>query len=192
MRPGTVLKNSLTGQFMTLVVGPHETDGRSFTADWTIAPRRGRDGVPAHVHPHARETFQVSAGRARYRLGDGEHELGPGGAVVMPAGVPHIHPWSVSDEPLRYRQIAESEVPAQRELEAALEGLRTIFALAREGKTDAKGVPNALQLAVIGHAMMPGTYLAGAPIAAQRLALPLVAAFARICGFRTSYARHLA
>lgn len=191
MRAGTTLKNPLTGQFMFLVVAPSETGGRSFTAEWTIAARRGRDGVPAHLHPTATEIFSVHSGRARYALGGEERDLGPGERVEMPAGVPHIHPWSVSNEPLRYRQVAESAVPAERELDAALEGLRTLFALANEGRTDGRGVPSALQLAVIGHAMMPGTYLASAPIAVQRLLLPVVAAIGRALGYRPSYARHL-
>lgn len=190
MRSGTTLKNPLTGQFVFVVEAPADTGGRSFTAEWTIAARRGRDGVPAHVHPSASETFSVHSGRARYLLGGEERELGAGEQVVMPAGVPHIHPWSVSNEPLRYRQVAESAVPAEREMDAALEGLRTLFALAAEGRTDARGVPGPLQLAVIGHAMMPGTYLASAPIAVQRLALPLLAVLGRAFGYRPSYARH--
>lgn len=190
MRSGTTLKNPLTGQFVTLIEAPSETGGRSFTAEWTIAARRGRDGVPAHLHPQATETFTVHSGRGRYALDGEERDLGPGEQAVLPAGVPHIHPWSVSNEPLRYRQVAASAVPAERELEAALEGLRTLFALAAEGRTDARGVPNALQLAVIGHAMMPGTYLARPSVAVQRAALPVVAAIGRALGYRPTYARH--
>jgi hypothetical protein len=43
---------------------------------------------------------------------------------------------------------------------------------------------------VIGHSMMPGTYLASPPIALQKVALPLVAAVGRAFGLRPSYARH--
>lgn len=192
MRSGTTLKNPLTGQFVYVVVAPSDAGGRSFTLEWTIAARRGRDGVPAHVHPLASETFTVHSGQARYALAGEERDLGAGEQVVLPAGVPHIHPWSVSNEPLSYRQVAESPVPAERDLDAALEGLRTLFALANEGKTNAKGVPSLLQLAVIGRAMMPGTYLAKPPIAVQRAVLPVVAALGRALGFRPSYARHLA
>ena len=191
MRSGTTLKNPLTGQFVFLVVAPSETGGRSFTAEWTIAARRGRDGVPAHLHPLSTEIFTIHAGRARYVLAGEERDLGPGEQVVMPAGVRHIHPWSVSNEPLRYRQVAESAVPAEREMDAALEGLRTLFALATEGRTNGRGIPSPLQLAVIGHAMMPGTYLASSPIALQRLLLPVAAAIGRALGYRPTYARHL-
>jgi mannose-6-phosphate isomerase-like protein (cupin superfamily) len=190
MRSGTVLKNPLTGQFVTVVVAPRDTGGRSFVAEWTIAPRRGRDGVPEHLHPQLSETFAVHSGRGRYRLGGREAELGPGDEIVMPAGVAHIHPWSVSAEPLRYRQTAESPVPVERDMLAALLGLQTIFGLAREGKTNKQGVPNALQLAVIGHSMMPGTFLASPPIALQRVAVPVVAAFGRALGYRSTYPRH--
>src|SRR5262245_17261191 len=116
MHSGTVLKNPLTGQFVTIVVAPRDTGGRSFTAEWTIAPRPGLAGGPAHVHPKLTETFSIHSGRARYLLDGRESELGPGEEIVMPPGVPHLHPWSVSNEPLRYRQLAESPSPIEREM----------------------------------------------------------------------------
>jgi len=192
MRAGTVFDNPLTGQRAVLVTGPEETGGRWFAAEWTIAPRSGRDGVPAHLHPSTDETFILHIGRARFSLDGTEHDLLAGQKVVLPAGVPHIHPWNVGDERLLYTQRADSRVPALREINAALEGLQTIFGLAREGRTDARGNPSALQLAVIGHAMMPGTYLARPPVPVQRALLPIVAGLGRLLGYRAVYPRHAA
>lgn len=190
MKTGTICDNPVTGQRAHLVVGPEQTGGASFAIEWTIAPRRGRDGVPAHLHPTASERFTIRCGRARYRLGKNEGELGPGATIEMPAGVPHIHPWSVSDEPLRYRQEAVAEEPDGDLLERSLDGLLTMFALAREGRVNAKGVPNPLQMAVLGHYMMPGTFLAVLPCGLQRALLPLPAALGRAFGYRPIYPRH--
>src|SRR5437763_10357803 len=141
MKSGTTNENPCTGQRFVLTASPDETAGRSFAGEWTIAPRRGRDGVPAHLHPHASERFTVIAGRARYQLAGVEGDLGPGEAVDMPAGVPHIHPWSVSDEELRYTQQAFADPPDAESLRRSLAALATLFAPAREGKVNSQGVP---------------------------------------------------
>lgn len=190
MKTGTICDNPITGQRAHLVVGPEQTGGASFAVEWTIAPRRGRDGVPAHLHPMASERFTIHSGHARYRLGKREAELAAGETVVMPAGEPHIHPWSISDEPLRYRQEAVAEEPDADLLNRSLDGLATMFALAREGRVNAKGVPNPLQMAVLGHYMMPGTFLAVLPRGLQEALLPLPAALGRALGYRAVYARH--
>ena len=64
MRTGTVIENPPAGQRLHLVESPADTSGHSFTAEWTIAPRRGRDGVPPHIHRAASERFTVISGRA--------------------------------------------------------------------------------------------------------------------------------
>ena len=190
MRTGTVIENPPAGQRLHLVESPSDTGGCSFTGEWTIAPRRGRDGVPPHIHRAASERFTVISGRARYLIGKEEKELGPGESVVLEAGVPHIHPWSVSDEELRYTQETTASPPNQAELDRALDALATMFALAREGKTNAQGVPSQLQMIAIGAYIMPGTYLAGLPVGIQNVLMPVLAAIVRLFGYRPIYARH--
>lgn len=190
MRTGTVIENPPAGQRLHLVESPADTGGHSFTGEWTIAPRRGRDGVPPHIHRAATERFTVISGRARCLIGKEEKELGPGESVVLEAGVPHIHPWSVSDEELRYTQETTASPPNQAELDRALDALSTMFALAREGKTNAQGVPSQLQMIAIGAYIMPGTYLAGLPVGIQNVLMPVLAAIVRMFGYRPIYARH--
>ena len=192
MRTGTVIENPPAGQRLHLDESPADTGGHSFTAEWTIAPRRGRDGVPPHIHRTATERFTVTAGRGRYLIGKEERELGPGESVEMAPGVPHIHPWSVSDEELRYTQETTASPPNQAELDRALDALATMFALAREGKTNAQGVPSQLQMIAIGRYIMPGTYLAGLPIGVQNVLMPVLAAIVGLFGYRPIYARHQA
>jgi len=42
-----------------------------------------------HLHAHHEETVYVVAGRARMRIGDAWHELGPGDVAHVPEGVVH-------------------------------------------------------------------------------------------------------
>jgi mannose-6-phosphate isomerase-like protein (cupin superfamily) len=60
------------------------------------APGRGPS---LHKHDYA-EVFIVQEGRATFRAGDDELELGPGQIVVVPAGVPHGFK-NTGDGPLR-------------------------------------------------------------------------------------------
>lgn len=189
MRTGVLIENPKSGQAVRLLVHPAENGGRSFKGEWFIAPGRGRDGVPEHLHTAAVERFTVTAGSGRYRLGGVERAIGEGETVEMPAGVPHVHPWSDGAE-LRYVQETIADPPDLDGLERALQVVETAFALAREGKVDAKGVPGPLQLAVLGHATMPATYLAGMPIPLQRVLLPPVATLGRALGYRVRYERH--
>jgi hypothetical protein len=108
----------------------------------------------------------------------------------MEAGVPHIHPWSVSDEELRYTQETTASPPNQAELDRALDALSTMFALAREGKTNAQRVPSQLQMIAIGYYIMPGTYLAGLPVGLQNVLMPVLAGIVGLFGYRPIYARH--
>ena len=72
--------------------------------------------MPAHVRSSYLETFEILKGRARYRLGSETKTAAAGERVVMPSQVPHLHPWSDSDEEFYVRQVADSDPPDLRGL----------------------------------------------------------------------------
>lgn len=183
----TWFENPQQGQRFRLVTLPSETGGRGFTLEYEYRPFSGETAVPAHLHPAARETFRVLAGAARYRVGHTVGTLAPGEEVVLPAGVPHVHPWSVSDETLRVRQTTEADPPDAAGLWASLQALVTLFGLAAAGRVNRQGLPNPLQLAVAVRSTMPATYLAGLPRGVQHLLFGGLAGVGRAFGFRTAY-----
>jgi quercetin dioxygenase-like cupin family protein len=74
MFPGVVRRTLVSGERQTLV---------------EIALDAGAE-VPEHTHPHE-QAGQVQTGRVMLRLGDGpEREVGPGGAYLIPGGLPHF------------------------------------------------------------------------------------------------------
>jgi mannose-6-phosphate isomerase-like protein (cupin superfamily) len=175
------------GQRSRLLTLPSETGGKYFVLESVTRPFQGRYAVPAHFHPAATETFEILAGRARYRVGPEERTAGPGSQVHLPAGIAHVHPWSDSDEELHVRQTATADPPDLRGLTASLQAHITICGLAGAGRVNARGLPNLLQLAVLAEATMPATYLAGPPVAVQRALFLTLAAVGRALGYRTAY-----
>jgi mannose-6-phosphate isomerase-like protein (cupin superfamily) len=62
------------------------TDG-AFSIVEEIAPL----DTPLHVHAHEDELFVVLEGEHVFRCGEQEFQVGPGGVVFAPRGVPHAH-----------------------------------------------------------------------------------------------------
>lgn len=180
-------ENPLMGQRARLITLPSQTGGRSFVMEYINRPFTGEFAVPPHQHPTYTETFEILKGRARYRLGSAEKKAEPGDRVVLPAGVPHVHPWSDSAEELHVRQTAEATPADLRGLTASLQGAITIFGLAGAGKVNKKGTPNLLQVAVIIQRTMPATFLAGPPVFLQRLLFSLLGTLGQVVGYRTAY-----
>jgi mannose-6-phosphate isomerase-like protein (cupin superfamily) len=179
--------NPAVGQRSRIITLPGETAGRGFVLEYINRPRAGEFAVPAHVHSSYLETFEILQGRARYRLGSDEKTAVVGERVVMPPRVPHVHPWSDSDEELHVRQIADADPPDLRGLNASLQAAITIQGLATAGRVNAKGLPSLLQLAVLVETTMPATYLAGPPIVLQRVLFGVLGGVGRLAGYKTAY-----
>jgi hypothetical protein len=66
--------------------------------------------------------------------------------------------------------------------------LETMFVLAEDGKTNRKGMPNPLRLAVIAHAHFDTVRLPQPPAWLQKAGLMLGAPLGRALGYRPTYA----
>lgn len=179
--------NEPMGQRARILTLPHDTLGCRFVLEYINRPFAGEHAVPPHFHPTYSETFEILAGKARYRLGREEGTAQPGDRIVMPAGTPHVHPWSDSDEELHVRQTADADPPDLAGLTASLQAAITIFGLAGAGRVNVQGLPPLLQLAVLAQTTMPATFLAGPPRVVQRLAFGLLSRIGRAAGYRASY-----
>jgi hypothetical protein len=69
------------------------------------------------------------------------------------------------------------------------EMIRNTYGLAQEGKTDGKGMPSLLQLAVLARAFDDTIRFTQPPRIVQRLLLSVLAPVARVRGLRGSYPR---
>lgn len=179
--------NPRDGQKVRVLALPSpEAPGR-FVLEYVYQARAGERAVAAHVHPRATETFDILAGRARYRLGGETREARAGDRVVLPPGIPHVHPWNIEDTPLHVRQTGETLPADPRGIRASIQAQLTIFGLAAEGRVNADGLPGLLQLAVLVDEAMPATYLAGPPRWVQRALFGLLGGLGRLAGYRAGY-----
>jgi hypothetical protein len=97
----------------------------------------------------------------------------------VPAGTPHKL-WNAGDETAHF----VCEIRPALQFESLVE---TMFALAADGKTNRKGMPNPLRLAVIAQAHFDTVQLPFPPAIIQRLALALAAPFGKALGYGPVY-----
>jgi hypothetical protein len=102
-----------------------------------------------------------------------------GDIAVVDPGTPHRF-WNMGDEQVRF----VCEVRPALQFESLLE---TMFALAADGKTNKKGMPNPLRLAVIAHAHFGTVRLPQPPAWVQRAGLALGAPIGRLFGYGATY-----
>ena len=184
------LYNEAAGQRSRFTVLPGDTHGQRFVVEYINQPYRGETAVPAHIHTTFTEVFEILRGRAKYRLAGETRTAMAGDRILMPPRIPHVHPWSDSDEELHVRQTATSNPPDLAGMIASIQGALTIQGLAQAGLVNDKGIPGLLQTAVIIEAAMPATFIAGPPIWLQRAVFGLLSRIGRRRGLQTAYAQY--
>lgn len=181
-KAGDVIENPVTGEHGYIRVGSDETDGKLMVADLRVRP--GGAVLGAHMHPTLDERFTVLKGKIGYMLGDKKGILQAGDSADLPRGVFHDW-WNAGDDEARV--IVEVRPPVRFEQMAG-----TLFSLAREGKTNKKGVPNPLQMAVIAQEFDDVLVMASPPPAVQRAVFAVLAPIGRLLGYKAIYPHHWA
>jgi quercetin dioxygenase-like cupin family protein len=176
IRKGDRLENPVTGEVLIFHRTSHETNG-----DWLLVETIVRPGgfvAAAHVHPHQTERFEILEGEIGLRTGNEESLLRPGEVATVDPGTPHRF-WNAGDGEARFL----CEVRPALEFESLIE---TMFTLASEGKTNRKGMPNPLRLAVIARTHFDTVRLPFPPAVLQRAGLALGAVLGGLFGYRAT------
>jgi quercetin dioxygenase-like cupin family protein len=177
IRAGDAIENPVTGERIVFHKTSRETNGEAVVIEAFVKPTGFV--AAAHVHPHQDERFEVLRGTVGFRSGKQKLELGPGGRLTIPAGTPHAF-WNAGDDEAHF----VCEVRPALQFEQLLE---TMFALANDGKTNKKGLPNPLRLAVIANAHFDDVRLPFPPVWMQRAGLALGAPVGRLFGYGAVY-----
>jgi quercetin dioxygenase-like cupin family protein len=178
IRTGDTIHNPVTGERITFLATSADTNGEAVVIEVIVEP----DGFVAagHVHPKQIERFAVISGTLGLKVGGTKLELRQGDTASVEAGTPHRF-WNAGEGEVRFR----CEVKPALQFESLLE---TMFALAADGKTNHKGMPNPLRLAVIAQAHFDTVRLPFPPAWMQAAGLALGTPLGRALGYKETYA----
>jgi quercetin dioxygenase-like cupin family protein len=177
--PGDALTNPVTGETLIFHRTAADTNGESVLVETIVQPHGFV--AAAHVHPNQSERFEIVDGLVELRIGHQTLLTRPGDVAVVPPGTPH-----------RFRNLGDSDARFLCEIRPALQFeslIETMFTLAADGKTNRKGLPNPLRLAVIGDAHFETVQLPFPPRFLQRAGLAVGAPLGRMLGYQAHTAR---
>jgi quercetin dioxygenase-like cupin family protein len=180
-RRGQVFENPVSGERVVILTDPADHPEQVLVVHLFVRPG-GRVAAP-HVHPTITERFYVLNGQVGFLIGGDQRVLAAGEVAEVPSHTTHDW-WQVGDK--------EAEViveinPGDRFMEM----VASIFGLARDGKTDRRGLPHLLQLAVMVDTYRDVMIMASPPPALQRLIFGLLSRPGRWLGRQASYPQYL-
>jgi mannose-6-phosphate isomerase-like protein (cupin superfamily) len=123
VQPGAGKDLHAFGDILTLMIGGEQT-GNQLSVMFGMTPPGG--GPPLHVHHREDEMFLIVEGRISYYVNDKWTEVGPGGVVYLPRGVPH-----------RYRN--DGETPSRHWVITTPSGFEIFFSRCAEEFAKAGG-----------------------------------------------------
>jgi quercetin dioxygenase-like cupin family protein len=177
IRQGDSIENPVTGERLVFLKTSRETNGELVVIEAFVKPTGFV--ASAHLHPHQEERFHVLRGTVGFKLDKSRMIAGPGQRITVPAGTPHKF-WNAGDDEAHF----VCEVRPALQFEQLIE---TMFALATDAKTNRKGMPNPLRLAVIARAHFDDVRLPFPPMWMQRMGLALGDPFGRLMGYEAIY-----
>jgi mannose-6-phosphate isomerase-like protein (cupin superfamily) len=175
---GQCLENPITGERIVFLQPAGAHAGACMVLDHFLRPHTTT--FPEHVQLNQEERFEIISGAAAYRMNGVKRQARAGELIVVPPGTPHMNPWNESDADLHFRHTVCPNLGATQFFE-------TLFRLAQDGKTNARGEVSLLQVIVIGAALPSQTYQTGVPVAMQRLLIPVLAGIGRWLGYQPRY-----
>jgi quercetin dioxygenase-like cupin family protein len=174
---GDSIENPVTGERLVFRQTSRETGGEAVVVETFVKPNGFV--AAAHVHPDQEERFEVLRGSVGFKVGRDKLVAGPGQRITVPAGKAHRF-WNAGDDVAHF----VCEIRPALQFESLIE---TMFALAADGKTNRKGMPNLLRLAVIANAHFDTVRLPFPPAILQQLGLALGAPLGRAVGYSAVY-----
>jgi mannose-6-phosphate isomerase-like protein (cupin superfamily) len=177
IRQGDTIENPVTGERLVFVETSSETGGELVVVEAFVKPTGFV--ASAHLHPYQEERFEILRGEVGFMVGRHRMIATPGKGVRVPAGTPHKF-WNAGEDEAHFVCKIRPALQFERLIE-------TMFGLAADGKTNRKGMPNPLRLAVIARAHYDDVRLPFPPEWMQRMGLALGAPLGRLLGYQAVY-----
>ena len=177
VKAGDAFENPVSGQQLIFRKTAGDTGGELLEVE-SVYTKPSPSRPPVHYHPRQEERFEVLSGELHTQIGDEERTLKEGEVLVIPPRIPHGM-WS---------EEAGTRVNWQTRPALKTEAFfETLWGLARDGKTNDKGVPNLLQAAVIAREYEQEYRLVSPPQAVQRVLFGSLGVVGRSLGYRGRY-----
>jgi uncharacterized cupin superfamily protein len=181
-RYGDVFENRVTAERAVVLRGEEGGAGEPALVHLTVKP--GGAVVGEHFHPHVQERFRVVSGTLGTRIDGVERRLEAGEEATVRAGIPHDW-WNAGDGEAG---VLVELTPADPRFEAMI---ATLFGLANAGRTNAKGMPDPFQLALIGREFTDVIRFTKPPPAVQKALFAVLGAVGRMRGYKAVYPEYL-
>lgn len=183
--PGSLIENPVLGVRIKFLQTGRASAGHMLKMEWTVRPGGARE-IVAHFHPEFDERFEIKSGEGQYRVDKEILACKAGDDLTLPRGIPHIHPWNSSgSEELVYIQSIHLPRPSIDSLERLENVLEQLAVMAQKGLVGKDGLPrHPLKKALALEGLLSLGYLAGQPVAAQKVLVAALAGMARRLGHR--------
>jgi mannose-6-phosphate isomerase-like protein (cupin superfamily) len=176
VQSGDEISNPRTGQRMVFRRTADDSDGRELIIEcWSPPEAPGASREPLHVHPEQEKRFRIIDGELTVEMDGAVRTMRAGEEIVVPNDAFHSF-WNASDAEVHYWQEFR---PALR----SAEFFTTLFALARDGEVDERGMPGLLQISLSMPRFRREIVVAKPPAWMQRL-VGVVGPVARMRGLR--------
>jgi quercetin dioxygenase-like cupin family protein len=181
-RYGDLYVNEVTGERAVVLRGDEDAPGEPLLVHLSVSP--GGAVAGEHLHPAMQERFLVLEGALETKVDGVERTLRKGEELTVAPGVWHDW-WNASGETVDV--LIELSPPTPRFELAIANG----FGLANAGRTDAKGLPSLLQLALIGSEFSDVLVRRSPPAFVQSVAFGVLGFVARRRGLKAIYPEYL-
>lgn len=180
-RRGEVYEHPVTKERVVILVGTEESKGERLVVDLYL---RKTGGVcPRHLHPTIREQITVLSGRVGVFMNGESFIASLGETINIPPGT--VHDWWNAG-------IYEARVRVDIQPAARFEEfVRNAFGLAQDGKTNSKGMPTLLQLALLAREFGDVIQFTRPSRSVQRIVFTALAPFARLFGYSGTYPQYM-
>lgn len=174
---GDVIENPVTGEKIVFLQTAKDTNGELLEVDLFVRP--GGFVAAEHIHPKQDEEFEVMSGSLALFIKGEKTICEKGYKTTVKAGTPHIW-FNDGEDELHCRLIFRPALQWEQMFE-------TMFGLARDGKSDKKGLPNLLQIAVMSNQFKDHAWLAKPPIPIQRIMFTALSPLGKLIGYKATY-----
>lgn len=177
---GKRIHNPANGQSILFLQTAQDTKGELLEMESSYRP--GSKEPPPHYHTIQHENFRILSGEMTLRMHGRLQTLKAGDTLEIPAGTPHSM-WNNGAEPAVINWQLRPALGTEFMLE-------TYTGLANDGKTNARGIPGLLQVALLMRKFNREFRMVKPSYPVQLILFNLLAPIAYLSGKRAIYAKY--